>query len=371
MWNFKLPTAIKFGVNAAADIRPDIDAFGRKCVLVSDPFLVKLPPIQAIIESLEPAAVFTGVKPNPTVGNVDELAALLRETGAEAVVAIGGGSAMDCAKAASCLAKTSDASIRPYHTGGRAFDRAHGALPLVTLPTTAGTGAEITPIAVLDDEEKSVKRPMASDLFYPALAVVDPALTLSLPLRLTAMTALDALSHAIEGYWSCNHQPICDILAKEAGKKIFENLPKVFDDLQNLEARTELSYAALIAGIAFHLPKNAIMHACSFVLSSRYQLPHGAACAFTMEEAIRFNAPAMAGRMEEFAGYCGFENVEAMTAAVTVLKKRGLLPATFADAKIPAGELELIVKESFHPLMNNNPRRVTEEALRELYRKLL
>jgi len=368
MWTFHLPTKIVFGAGSAASLSSMPEISGRRAVVVTDPVIGKLSAIQALVKKLAPVAVFDDVRPNPTVVNVDSLSALLRKEKAEVVVAIGGGSSLDCAKAAAFLAKTEDASIRVYHSEGKPIDKQ--GLPLLTVPTTAGTGSEVTPISVLDDEEKNVKAPMASPWFYPVCAVVDSELTLSVPLSVTAATALDSLSHSIEGYWSKNHQPICDALAKEAAKTIFENLPKVYDNLGDPAARDQLSYAALIAGVAFQMPKNAIMHACSYPLSNRAHLAHGAACAFTMESSIRLNASYMNGRMEEFATACGFSSIDKMIAQITVLKKRGGLPCTLKDAGISPDLVETLIKESFHPVIKNNPKEVTVEDLQQIYKEI-
>jgi alcohol dehydrogenase len=131
-----------------------------------------------------------------------------------------------------------------------------------------------------------------------------------------------------------------------------------------------MSYAALLAGMAFQLPKNAMVHACSFPLSNRYHLPHGAACAFTLEYAIRFNARGIPGRLGHMAAHCGFESPDEMSAAVRHLKTIGGLPCTLADAGIPDEAVEELVRESFHPLMANNPVEVSEDDLREMYRQL-
>lgn len=341
---------------------------GRRTVVVTDGVIGRLETVVALIETLAPVAVYDKVRRNPTVTDVDALAAVLKEKKAEAIVAIGGGSSLDCAKAASCLAKTGDPTIRAYHSGGKTFH--NQGIPLLTVPTTAGTGSEVTPIAVLDDEEKDFKGPMASPSFYPVCAVVDPELTISVPLAVTASTALDALSHAIEGFWSKNHQPICDLLAMEAAKTVFENLMTVYENPSDGKGREALSYAALIAGAAFQMPKNAIMHACSFPLSNRAHLPHGTACALTMESSIRLNAPYMNGRMEAFARYCRFDSIEAMIERITLLKRRGGLPCSLEEAGIAPEMVEILIRESFHPLMKNNPKEVTEDDLRNIYAEL-
>ncbi len=367
MWTFKLPTEIRFGNGAAGQLSELSSAFGCRKMVVTDRILAGLPQIQALIAGLGDVCVFTDVNPNPTVDNVDALGKLLIETGTEVIVAIGGGSAIDCAKAAACLVKSGIASIRPFHSEGKKFETGNGAIPLIAVPTTAGTGSEVTPFAVLDDTEKNFKGPIACEMFYPKIAVIDPELTLSVPVKITATTALDALSHAIEGYWSKNHQPICDLLALEAAKNIFANLENVLNNSGDKCGREALAYAALLAGMAFQLPKNAIMHACSFPLSNRFHLPHGAACAFTMEAAIRLNTPFMGGRMEKFAEYCGFDSIAKMIKQITRFKTLGGLPRTLADAGIGKGDIELLVQESFHPLMNNNPKPVTAKDLKNLY----
>lgn len=367
-WNFKVPVDIHFGVGSVQQISEMNSSGCSRIVLVSDRGVAALGFFQKIMHQLNPVAVFKDVDPNPTVANVDALAEVLHTSAASQVVAVGGGSVMDCAKAACCLAMTDEKSVRAFHTDGRKF--AGDCIPLTVVPTTAGTGSEVTPFAVLDDTEKGVKGPIASDLFYPQTAVIDPELTFSLPKHISAATGLDALSHAMEGYWSKNHQPTCDLLAKEAGRLIFSNLPKAYENPADTNARSAMSYAALLAGMAFQLPKNAMVHACSFPLSNRYHLPHGVACAFTLEFALRLNAPAMNGRMEHFAQYCGFASVEEMGRAIHKLKVDGGLPCTLSQAGIPEDAVDTLIQESFHPLMNNNPVEVTTDHLIRMYEEL-
>lgn len=368
MWTFYMPVKVTFGVGSAAKAAEIVSCYGQNPVVVTDKVLANLPSIERILAQFPHQPVFTEVEPNPTITNVDTLANLIRESHADSVLAVGGGSALDCAKAAACLACSNLTSVRAFHSERTPLGKAR--LPLVAMPTTAGTGSEVTPFSVLDDREKGIKGPIAGEALYPTHALIDPALTYTLPLYVTLCTALDALSHAIEGYWSKNHQPICDHLAKEAGRLIFTNLEKVCAHPENEEARTALSYAALLAGMAFQLPKNAMVHACSYPLSSRFHLPHGAACAFILESAIIFNAPFMTGRMEGFATYCGFDSVSEMVAQIRFFKELGKLPCTLADAGIAEDQISQLIEESFHPLMNNNPRPVTREDLYAIYNQL-
>jgi len=369
MWTFLLPTRVTFGDGASAGVREAAARLGARPLLVTDATLSRLPHIQALQARLPEAPVFTEVEPNPTVANVDALAERIRVHQADVLVAIGGGSALDCAKAAACLCRHRDTSVRPFHSEGRAFGTER--IPLIAIPTTAGTGSEVTPFAVLNDPEKGVKGPIASESLYPTLALVDPELTHSLPVAVSAATGLDALCHAIEGYWSRNHQPVCDLLAIEAARLVFANLATVLAQPDDAKARNAMSYAALLAGMAFQLPKNAMVHACSFPLSNRYHLPHGVACALTLEGAIRLNAPCLGDRFAAFATACGFADAEAMAAAVHRLKRLGGLPCTLAEAGIPENAVETLIAESFHPLLQNNPRPITSADLRALYRELM
>lgn len=368
MWTYQLPTKIKFGCGVSGELGRIAESYGDQPVIVTDRKLVNLPFFKSIVSAFNKAVVFSEVEENPTIKNVDALSGFIKENGCNLVVAAGGGSSIDCAKAASLLAIAEGESIREYHTGGRKFGNAR--LPLIAVPTTAGTGSEVTPFAVLDDTEKNVKCPIASESFYPVYAVVDPVLTLSMPLKVTTATAMDALCHAMEGYWSKNHQPICDTLAKEAAKNIFMNLERVLKDPADINGRTALSYAALIAGMAFQLPKNAIVHACSFPLSNMFHMPHGVACAFTLEAAIELNAPYMYGRMETFYNYCGFRSIIEMTSAIKKLKKLGGLPLNLKEAGIDESHIDVLVEESFHPLIRNNPKEVDKKDLFEIYEKL-
>lgn len=367
-WTFKLPTAITFG-NGVIGQRPQIVAqYGRHPLLVTDRGLAGLPCFARVQETMPGVPVFCDVTPDPTVACADGLAAKRRAERYDVVVAIGGGSAMDCAKAAACAGAGDLASIRAVHSEGVRLGKA--ALPVVAVPTTAGTGSEVTPFAVLSDTVKHIKGPIAGDAPYPVHAVVDPELTHSLPIAVTVATGLDALSHAIEGYWSLGHQPLCDLLAIEAARLIAANLKRAVRSPGDSEARSAVSLAATLAGAAFQLPKNAMVHACSYPLSARYHLTHGAACAFTLEEAIRFNAAVLGDRMTAFLCGMGLADAEELIALVRELKRLGGLPCTLREAGIPDDEIPLLVRESFHPLMRNNPRTVTETDLTEIYQRL-
>lgn len=367
-WTFKIPTTVTFGPGAVRQLPQVAGGLGSRPLLAADRDLVRLPLWQRIAEALPETPVFCEVTPNPTVDAVDALAARLRSGRHDLVIAVGGGSAMDCAKAAAALAASSRPSIRDVHTGGVALDAVR--LPLIAVPTTAGTGSEVTPFAVLNDPQTNAKGPIAGNALYPVHAVVDPELTHGLPRQVTVITGLDALSHAIEGYWSRGHQPMCDLLAIEAARLICGHLKRAVLQPDDAPARAAMSYAATLAGLAFQLPKNAMVHACSFPLSARYHLPHGAACAFTLEEAIGLNSPMLGDRMPQFLDGIGLETAEDLIAIVRELKLLGGLPCTLREAGIPDADIGQLARESFHPLMRNNPRTLTEDDLIAMYQRL-
>lgn len=368
MWTFFQPVKVTFGVGCAQLAAETAALYGHRPIIATDKTLAGLSHVQRIVATMDNTQVFEDIEPNPTVANVDGLAAAIRATHADVIIAIGGGSPLDCAKAASCLAVSGDPSIRAYHSEGKRLGTAR--IPVVALPTTAGTGSEVTPFAVLDDREKGIKGPIAADALYPVHALVDPELTYSLPRFVTACTGLDALIHAVEGYWSKNHQPICEHLSMEAARLIFAHLETACVYPENTAAREAMSYAALLAGMAFQLPKNAMVHACSYPLSTQFHLCHGAACAFTFEFAIRFNAPHTNGRLDALARYAGFAGVEEMAERVRELKRVGGLPCTLEEAKIPFEAVPGLVDGSFHPLIKNNPVEVTRKDLEAMYASL-
>lgn len=369
MWTYAQPTEISFGVGARASLPEIVARFGSRSVLVTDCALCELPMVAEVLKLLgDDAVMFSNVEPNPQVASVDALAELLVDHRAEVCVAIGGGSSLDCAKAA-CSVALQGGPTRKYHSEGAVLGPQH--LPLIAIPTTAGTGSEVTPISVLDDPLKNIKAPLTHPNFFPKVALIDPELTLTKPRLVTASTGLDALAHAIEGYWSKNHQPICDTLARQAVTLVFEYLPRVLEDGSDLQAREGMSLAALLGGLAFQLPKNAAVHACSYPLSSEYHLPHGTACAMTLDLFCRYNAPAMGERGETLAAAGGFRSMEALADGVAQIKANSGLPTRLREVGVTEVELDSLVEGSFHPLMNNNPRPITPEVLRELYVSIL
>jgi alcohol dehydrogenase len=286
---------------------------------------------------------------------------LIREYGCDAVAGLGGGSTLDTAKFAAAIAKEG-ADANACFEGTRPFpaDR----YPVITIPSTAGTGSEVTQVSVMScgQEKKTINDPV----FMPAYAVVDPLLTLSVPPRVTMNTGLDALAHALEGYWSRNHQPISDLMAVESVRLVLENLETAWRDGGNTEARSNMALAALLGGLSFALPKTAASHACSYPLSEDYHLPHGEACAFTLDSLVRINADE---RLEHLAQAVGLKDTEELAERIAALKKLAGLRTRLSE--LGDVDLDKLCRDcAAHPLMNNNPVKLDEARLREMFEAL-
>ena len=240
-------------------------------------------------------------------------------------------------------------------------------LPLIAIPTTAGTGSEVTCVSVLSDHELGKKGPINCDNFYAKTALIDPELTYTLPPYMTASTGIDVLCHAVEGFWSRGHQPICDALALHASRLVFSYLPVVCRDPQNKVARAKMAEASVIAGMAFTLPKTTSSHACSFPLTNLYHIPHGEACGMTLDYFARINADAQDGRINEFARQLGFAGMNEMADAIAALKKDLNLRTDLKEFHLTDEQVEELVKASHHPNMLNNPVEITDEILRDMY----
>ena len=305
-------------------------------------------------------AVWAGVEPNPQLSGAETAARLAREHKAEAIIGVGGGSSIDTAKFASAVA-LGDGCAQDYYNG-RPFPEKR--LAVIAVPTTAGTGSEVTQVSVMNNGEE--KRTINNPAFMPRAAIVDSSLMLSVPPRTTMMTGLDALSHALEGYWSIHHQPITDLYSAEAVRVILNNLQAAFENGGNAEARSNMAYAALAAGMAFAQSKTAGCHACSYPLSMNWHLPHGEACAFTLPSFVRVNRDE---RLDELARRAGLRDSEELAVRIEELRAMAGLRTRLSELGDVDAE-KLAAECAEHPLMRNNPVEMTPEKLAELFRAL-
>jgi alcohol dehydrogenase len=365
-WNYTQPVDIVFGNGRIKELPSLIlEGGGEKGILVTDPFFMNNGLAKKIIEMSEGklSAVFSDVSPNPDVSEVDACAEIIRKEGIDFAVVLGGGSAMDCAKAAASVALTNE-SIKVFHGTGVPIPEEH--LPLIAIPTTSGTGSEVTCVSVLTDHSNGKKSPIVSKGFYPVYALIDPVLTHSMPAHVTAGTGIDVLCHAIEGYWSRYHQPVCSALAIHAIELVFKYLPRACKEPTDKEAREKMSEASVIAGLAFTLPKTTASHACSFPLTNILKIPHGEACGLTIDWFLRINGQSDK-RVQDLAEKLGYKSTDAMADSILVLKKAVGLRTDLADLELNNEQVEELVKISRHPNLYNNPVDISDEMLYDMY----
>ena len=315
--------------------------------------------------------IFSDIRPNPTTDNVDECVQLMREIDADFAIALGGGSPMDCCKAACAIAKGND-KIRSYHSEGKAIN-SDEAIPMIAVTTTSGTASEVTNISVLTDVEKNLKNPMNDPAMYPKIAIIDPELTLTVPPQVTASTGLDVLAHAVESYWATIHQPVCSACSIYAARLVFAWLEKAYNNPDDLEAREKMAEASIVAGVAFSHPRTTGSHACSFPLTNIYGVPHGEACAFTLDYFLKFNAKYADadGRITALAKDCGFETPNDMADEITAMKKRMGMRCTLKEIGCETDDqIEELTKKSMSMLMTRNPITLTEDNIRDMYYEL-
>lgn len=283
-WKYHNPVQLRFGDGQLREL-PALTR-GRRVALVTIPEARELGLIARVREMLGAALVqvIDHTEPNPDVAG---LAPMYRDfwaahEGGEVLLAIGGGSAIDTAKA--LMVGTADGTFEALVAllaTGKPFVP-HDVRPLIAVPTTAGTGSEVTPWATVWDRAAGRKHSLHLDETWPEAALIDPTLTHSLPAGPTLAAGLDALSHSLEAIWNVNANPVSDLHAVAAARQVLATLPGLMQDLRNPELRRRMSTAALQAGLAFSNTKTALAHSISYEMTLRHGLPHGIACSFTL-----------------------------------------------------------------------------------------
>lgn len=366
------PTRIQFGAGVAASLGTQALSLGmQRVMLVCDAALAQSEPCRSAVATLEEAGIgvllYTDVVLDPNDASVERAAAHYRDSGADGIVALGGGSAMDTAKALGVLISAGAEQIAPFYLG--AGDRTpHGIPPLICMPTTAGTGSEVTPIAVVTESGSNRKMVVRHPSIAPAVALVDPLLTLTMPPKLTAATGMDALSHVVESITSKLANPPSTALALDVIPRIVEALPRAVADGGDIEARTAMSYAATAAGLAFVSARLHLGHAVGHSLGTAYHLPHGLACIVCMPAIMAFLAPALPTQIAQIAGAFGVAAADLPEALDDLMRRCGIprLGAALGSEPVAIPSLiELVSGEE--RLINLSPRRPTVDDWQTIF----
>ena len=317
-----------------------------KPLLISDPVLVKLGTVEAIASTLREAgtafAVYDTVAPEPGSHLIDEAVVRFRENGCDGVVALGGGSVMDVAKCVAAMGTNPGRFLDYDYTNPNQKQFEHDCLPLVSIPTTAGTGSELSQYVAITNDESGVKAGSGSPKLMTHTAIVDPLLVRGLPRNATAACGCDALAHCIEGFVSTKSlnapNMIIDALALQGIALLYRYLPRAVENGEDMEAREMVSWAATIGGIALQYGSGAA-HGISNVIGGMYHVPHGNAIAMLLPHVLRFNLPQCRDRYSLVAERLGMQNAEEAIEALTQMIEGFGLPRLSAYAPDKA-ELE-------------------------------
>ncbi|SUY38040.1 L-threonine dehydrogenase [Clostridium perfringens] len=380
-YKFFMPAISLMGADCLKDAGDQVGELGfKKALIVTDKVLGQIGIVKKVTDVLDNKnieyAIYDETKPNPTVKNVNDGLALLKEKECDFVISLGGGSAHDCAKGIALLA-TNGGEIKDYEGVDKSKKPQ---LPMVGINTTAGTGSEMTLFAIITDEERHIKMALVDKHLTPIIAVNDPMLMLAMPKSLTAATGMDALTHAIEAYVSTSATPITDACAEKAIELISNYLVNAVENGQDVEARDMMAYAEYLAGMAFNNASLGYVHAMAHQLGGFYNLPHGVCNAILLPHVQEYNKATSASRLAKIAKIMG-GNIEGLTDEQGADLCIDMIKSLSQTIGIPEGLGVLGVKESdFETLATNtlndacsltNPRKGNLEEVIAIFKKAM
>lgn len=369
------------GAGAIQEIAPEVKGRGfKKCFVCSDPDLIKFGVTKKVTDVLDGASVpyeiYSEIKPNPTVENVKSGVAAFKASGADCIIAIGGGSSMDTAKAIGIIIENPEFEDVVSLEG--VAPTKNKCVPIIAVPTTAGTAAEVTINYVITDTEKNRKMVCVDPKDIPVIAIVDPEMMSTMPKGLTAATGMDALTHAIEGYITKGAWELSDMFHLKAIEIIAANLRGAVEN--TAEGRKQMALGQYIAGMGFSNVGLGLVHSMAHPLGAVYDTPHGVANAIILPTVMEYNAPATGEKYRDIAKAMGVQGTDAMSlddarkAAVDAVRQLG------ADVGIPADLKEIVKDEDLDFLAQSayddacrpgNPRDTSVEEIKVLYRSLM
>ena len=372
-----------FGAGARKELPAVMERMGLKKALVcTDKGLLKVGTAQKVTEVLDEAGIayeiYSEIKPNPTVTNVKQGIQAFADAKADCIIAIGGGSSMDTAKGIGIVTNNPEFSDIVSLEGVAPTKKK--SVPIIALPTTAGTGAEVTINYVIIDEERQAKMVCVDPNDIPAVAIVDPELMYSLPKGLTAATGMDALTHAIEGYITKGAWVMSDMYELQAIKMIAENLPLAVEEPTNPVRREGMALAQYIAAQAFSNVGLGLVHGMAHPMGSLHDVPHGVANALLLPTIMEFNMPKCIEKFGVIARTMGVDTTgmtaeQAAQAAVDAVKALSIrvgIPQTLGELGIKEEDIPALAAQAITDVCTpGNPRDVTEAEIVELYKKVL
>ena len=372
-----------FGPGARKELPEVLTRMGvKKALVTSDKGLIKVGTTKMVTDVLDemgfPYDIYSEIKPNPTVTNVKQGVEAFKVSGADCIIAIGGGSSMDTAKGIGIVANNPEFGDIVSLEG--CAPTKNKSVPIIALPTTAGTGAEVTINYVIIDEERQAKMVCVDPNDIPAVAIVDPELMYSLPKGLTAATGMDALTHAIEGYITKGAWIMSDMYELQAIKMIAENLPIAVEEPTNPVGREGMALAQYIAAQAFSNVGLGLVHGMAHPMGSLHDIPHGVANALLLPTIMEFNMPTRIEKYGIIAQHMGVDTTgmtpeEAAQAAVDAVRELSIrvgIPQHLSEIGITEADIPALAAQAITDVCTpGNPRDVTEAEIIELYKKVL
>lgn len=372
-WNY--PTSVKFGCGRIKELADHCKALGMKRpLLITDPGLANLPMIKDAItrnkEAGVPTGLFSNVQGNPTGKNVEDGIAAYKAGGHDGVIAFGGGSALDAAKAVALMIGQKR-PIWDFEDIGDWWTRVDpsGIAAIVAVPTTSGTGSEVGRASVITDETNHVKKIIFHPKMLPSIVIDDPELTVGLPPHITAATGMDALSHCIEAYCAPGYHPLADGIALEGMRLIRDALPTAVKDGKNLVARSNMMAAASMGATAFQKGLGG-MHAISHPLGALYNTHHGLTNAVVMPYVLAYNRAAIDERLTRLAAYLRLPNpsFKAVLEWILSLRKEIGIPHTLMEIGVDDKQVDKVAEmAAADPSAGGNPIQVGAKELREIF----
>lgn len=368
-----------FGAGSREVLAGEIARRGfKKAFIVADKDLIKFGTVKMVTDVLAdfPYVIFSDFKANPTVTNVKNGVEAYKKSGADFVIAIGGGSAIDTAKGIAIVINNPEFSDVVSLEG--VADTKNKCVPIIALPTTAGTAAEVTINYVIIDEKTGRKMVCVDPNDIPSLAIIDADLMATMPKGLTAATGMDALTHAIEGYITKGAWELSDMFEIKAIELISKNLRTATYEGKNMVARENMALAQYVAGMAFSNVGLGCVHSMAHPLGARFDIAHGVANALLLPIVMEYNMPAAKEKYCDIAKAMGVDITgmsvdEGAKAAVDAVKKLSIdlgIPQTLREINIPEGALGQLANDAFNDVCTGgNPRKITEADILELYRK--
>lgn len=378
--NFFHATRIVEGYGVLKTVGEECQCLGfHKVLVITDSFLASSDHYKVLAESLDAKNIehylLTNVKPNPRAEDCDEMAAFAKEHQVDALIALGGGSAMDQAKAVGAVVTNGKTTVDWGDT-----ELSKNILPLICIPTTSGTGAEVTWCAVITDTKRQYKMTVGDPIhMIPTLAICDPEITLGLPKSLTASCGVDALTHCIEAYTVQLHQPITDALALKGISMIAENLEKAYNDGSDRNARRNMMIASTIGGMSFISSNVGAVHAFAETVGAWFDTPHGVANSLFLPYVMEYNIPACTDRFVDISHALGIKREENMTDEEYALKSVEYVKHLNKKLNIPTiRDIQGITESNFdtiaersanNVLSNDNARKITKDDYLNLITK--